>query len=851
VRAGPAIEAIATPAAQKRAFIVAIPAMALTSNGYRWDASVSVVEPAQSQFIRHGLSVEANRTIYLAFVYDGSTVQLYSDGKPATSPLVRRDTGASTDVPVTSVDGQPKSSWFKTSYIGRLNPTPNRSEFFDGLIHEVRISNVARKSSELQPRQRFEADDKTIALYHFDEGSGTVLRDSSGNGNHGKIEAADWVDVASAVQPTPVGSPVDTNEVGVIARDGLDWIPGLLDSPASPTGVRRWQLDTTCPRATCHDITWSPRGDMIAVAVGSAIHIRDAESLELRHILLGHNYPVTSVSWHRDGTRLVSLAVIQKDEHLVWDLDERQVQVHTHPPFGRHIAVSPKADILAMAGWAGRLILFDLAGNEVFRTGMAANSRSSMACAWSPDGNRVALWRSDGIYIFDADERSQQPVSVLTSPVTQGIKPDSASHMAWIGLDRIAINTLYGGPPAIIDITTDTAHIVPVKDEFRPRHVGVTASGRVLFAGSLGYHEGVCLSVDSQLAEPTTIDVASSPAICVATSPDKSRFVIGSTEGTVSIYGNDGTFHVSTRPDANARQYEVKWNASSSRLLLLVASFKGSRSEYFTWHEVWSPTGERSSERIGFPAVRGNAWKADGSEFAVLQKDQDIHIYDQNGQLIRNVGLPPKPSGYPLTLDWHPTRDAFAVGNTNGSLMVFDNGQVTELGTDVSPRLMAFSRDGQNIVTAALDGTVTRWLLDGTQESVGRVSRAPASMVEGDDSSWVIADNNSSVILTPDGRIEKLPSIGVAFQAVGWTKEGTIIGAGLVGMQFPRFVEMSRNGEVLRQRRLHSEGVRSLSIGRKNNLMVTSGGYDARWNAVMLPQAILSGKSFDSVPMTI
>ena len=42
---------------------------------------------------------------------------------------------------------------------------------------------------------RSEADKDTIALYHFDEGNGEVLKDSSGNNHHGKIVGAKWVRV--------------------------------------------------------------------------------------------------------------------------------------------------------------------------------------------------------------------------------------------------------------------------------------------------------------------------------------------------------------------------------------------------------------------------------------------------------------------------------------------------------------------------------------------------------------------------------------------------------------------------------------------------------------------------------
>ena len=39
-----------------------------------------------------------------------------------------------------------------------------------------------------------QGDDGLVAEWHFDEGSGSVLKDSSGNGNDGVIQGATWTD---------------------------------------------------------------------------------------------------------------------------------------------------------------------------------------------------------------------------------------------------------------------------------------------------------------------------------------------------------------------------------------------------------------------------------------------------------------------------------------------------------------------------------------------------------------------------------------------------------------------------------------------------------------------------------
>lgn len=64
---------------------------------------------------------------------------------------------------------------------------------FIGTIDEVRISKIARYDADYIPAKRHTPDPQTIALYHFDEGQGKVLTDTSGNGHHGQLAGPRWV----------------------------------------------------------------------------------------------------------------------------------------------------------------------------------------------------------------------------------------------------------------------------------------------------------------------------------------------------------------------------------------------------------------------------------------------------------------------------------------------------------------------------------------------------------------------------------------------------------------------------------------------------------------------------------
>ncbi len=80
---------------------------------------------------------------------------------------------------------------------------------FQGSIDELRISSIARYNNSFMsfmPERRFEPDEHTVALYHFDEGVGDEFKDSSGNNQHGKLFGAKWISTTTPPSLTP--SPV-------------------------------------------------------------------------------------------------------------------------------------------------------------------------------------------------------------------------------------------------------------------------------------------------------------------------------------------------------------------------------------------------------------------------------------------------------------------------------------------------------------------------------------------------------------------------------------------------------------------------------------------------------------------
>jgi len=78
---------------------------------------------------------------------------------------------------------------------------------FRGNIDEVRISKVARYGTNFTPSVRFVPDVDTVALYHFDEGMGTMVHDDSGNGNTGTIFGAPNWSTNTPLLDVPIAGP--------------------------------------------------------------------------------------------------------------------------------------------------------------------------------------------------------------------------------------------------------------------------------------------------------------------------------------------------------------------------------------------------------------------------------------------------------------------------------------------------------------------------------------------------------------------------------------------------------------------------------------------------------------------
>ncbi|MGI9239225.1 MAG: SUMF1/EgtB/PvdO family nonheme iron enzyme, partial [Verrucomicrobiales bacterium] len=127
---------------------------------------------------------KVNELVHVAGVYDGEEVRLYLDGILQGVPTKSSEKFRQSNQPFV-IGANPER--FAPDKKGHF------IKHFWGMIDEVRVSSTARYTADFEPAKRHRADAATMSLYHFDEGSGTVATDSSGNGHNGKISGAWWV----------------------------------------------------------------------------------------------------------------------------------------------------------------------------------------------------------------------------------------------------------------------------------------------------------------------------------------------------------------------------------------------------------------------------------------------------------------------------------------------------------------------------------------------------------------------------------------------------------------------------------------------------------------------------------
>jgi hypothetical protein len=183
------------------------------------------------EFPRHPkLKLPIQDRVQLTFTWDGKQAKFYVNGvfvydalryyTKSGSPIPLKIVPVSRDSLLPTLIGK---NIFSQTYM------KNKPMFFKGRIEELRLSTHVLYTEDFTPQDRFEADEHTLALYHFDEGQGDVLKDFSGNGHHGKIYGARWVKMEES-QVTEEPSAADLLATGEYEWRVVERLPEPINS---------------------------------------------------------------------------------------------------------------------------------------------------------------------------------------------------------------------------------------------------------------------------------------------------------------------------------------------------------------------------------------------------------------------------------------------------------------------------------------------------------------------------------------------------------------------------------------------------------------------------------------------
>jgi hypothetical protein len=133
--------------------------------------------------------------------------------------------------------------------------------YFRGKFYELRISRGVRYAAPFTPPASFDADADTVLLYHFNEGAGNVLKDSSGNHFDGKIFGATW---RHPERPPP---PPEGDSTGLSFDGQTDYVefPSLRPDFRRPFTIEAVVEPDAEPRPPVNGSDWDSVGKVFSV----------------------------------------------------------------------------------------------------------------------------------------------------------------------------------------------------------------------------------------------------------------------------------------------------------------------------------------------------------------------------------------------------------------------------------------------------------------------------------------------------------------------------------------------------------------------------------------------------------
>jgi eukaryotic-like serine/threonine-protein kinase len=522
-----------------------------------------------------------------------------------------------------------------------------------------------------------------------------------------------------------------------LSRDNLGRTREQLD--ACPMELRQWEwryLQRLCRaeslvirvRAVVNGVTFSPRGDLIASAGGDGtVTIWNSKTGKLVQSFPTGADSVYCVAFHPDGKHLASAGADQKVK--VWNLMATDRPAFTGPcdadldrGTAYCVAFSLSGRYLA-AGSGGAVKLWDWErehGQLHYATPIR-HARKGISVAFSPDGRWLASAGWDGaIIVWDAE--SGEPLLTLSEhrhPVSAlAFSPDSR-RLVSASFDRHLI---------VWDVTTG--------ERLRTieAHEGMVLGLAFVDGGTRLVSTGEDKTV--RVWEPTTgrelLDLRGHADVSqgVAVSPDSQRAASAGLDGTIRVWdgtplqGNEAQEAFTlTQPSGEVWTLAIRPGSDGRQI---ASAGEGAETPVRVWD---APSGCVDFELVGHRAVVFCvAWHPWGQRIATSGWDPErklfvVKIWDVRA---RKVSFEVAAGSETFAMAFSPDGDYLVTGSAKGAVETWDaragrEGQmVGTVGThDRYVRGLAFSHDGRFLASASSDGVVKVWDWDTTRPGGG------------------------------------------------------------------------------------------------------------------------------------